>query len=42
MMIAHLAGVSEGSRVMDVCCGSGIMVSTYLMFGASHVTAIDL
>ena len=42
LMIAQLAGVHEGSRVLDVGCGTGIMERAYLELGASSIVALDL
>lgn len=42
MMIAQLAGVSEGSRVLDVGCGTGIMARAYIELGAHFIEGIDL
>lgn len=42
LMIAQLAGVREGSRVLDVGCGTGIMERAYLELGASSIVALDL
>lgn len=41
LMIAQLAGVHEGSRVLDVGCGTGIMERAYLDLGASSIVALD-
>lgn len=42
LMIAQLAGVHEGSRVLDVGCGTGIMERAYLELGAASIVALDL
>lgn len=42
LMVAQLAGVREGSRVLDVGCGTGIMERAYLELGASSIVALDL
>lgn len=42
LMIAQLAGVQKGSRVLDVGCGTGIMERAYLELGASSIVALDL
>ena len=36
------AGVCAGSRVLDVACGTGVLIGDYLARGAASVTAIDL
>lgn len=36
------AGMHAGQRVLDVACGTGIMIPHYLARGAAHVTAIDI
>ncbi len=41
-MFARLAGVGEGSRVLDIGCGTGIMERAYLALGAADVCAIDV
>lgn len=41
-MMAMLAGCKQGSRVLDVGCGTGIMTKAYLDCDAEQVTAIDL
>ena len=40
--ILDAAGVTEGSRVLDVACGTGVMIPFYMRRGAAHVTGIDL
>lgn len=42
LMIAQLAGVREGSRVLDVGCGTGIMERAYLELGAASIVGLDL
>ena len=36
------ANMQAGQRVLDVACGTGIMIPHYLARGAEHVTAIDI
>lgn len=36
------SGVQPGSRVLDVACGTGVMIPYYLQRGASAVTAVDI
>ena len=35
-------GVKEGDRILDVACGTGVLIPFYLERGASFVTAIDI
>ena len=35
-------GIGKGSRVLDVACGTGVLIPDYLKREASGVTAIDL
>lgn len=41
-IILDKAGVSKGKRVLDVGCGTGIMIPRYLARGAASVTAADI
>ena len=41
-VIAVLGGVKTGSTVLDIACGTGIMIPEYLALGARYVTGIDL
>lgn len=41
-LIMENAGIKKGSRVLDVACGTGVLVPYYLERGVSEVTAIDL
>ena len=36
------ACVSAGDSVLDVACGTGVLIPDYLSRGASHVTGIDI
>lgn len=36
------AGVSEGKRVLDVACGTGVLIGDYLKRGVKSVTAVDI
>lgn len=36
------AGVGEGKDILDVACGTGVLISDYLERGAASVTAIDI
>lgn len=42
LMIAQLAGVHEGVRVLDIGCGTGIMERAYLELGAESIVALDM
>ena len=35
------AGVTEGVSVLDVACGTGVLIPDYFKAGAGHVTAVD-
>ena len=41
-VILDNAGVYEGVRVLDVACGTGVLVPDYLSRGAASVTGIDI
>lgn len=41
-LILDNAGVSEGDRVLDVACGTGVLMDNYLKRQVSHVTGIDI
>ena len=36
------AGVREGSRVLDIACGTGVLIPDYLSRGASRVVGVDI
>lgn len=36
------AGIGAGSKVLDVACGTGVLIPDYLERGVSSVTAIDI
>ena len=40
--ILQNAQVREGSRILDVACGTGVMIPYYLSKNVGHVTAIDI
>ena len=42
MAVAHIAGVTEGARVADVGCGTGIMEPALCACGAKEIVALDL
>lgn len=41
-IILNNAGVNKGSRVLDVACGTGILIPEYLKRNVSSVTAVDI
>ena len=41
-LILDNADVSEGKDILDVACGTGILIPDYLKRGAASVTAIDI
>ena len=40
--ILDLAAVVPGTEVLDVACGTGVLIPDYLARGAASVTAIDV
>jgi len=40
--ILAAAGVTEGSRVLDVACGTGVIIPYYLALGASEIIGVDI
>ncbi len=40
-LILDSAGVREGARVLDIACGTGVLVPYYLSRGVSSVTGVD-
>ncbi len=40
--VALMAGVGEGSRVLDIGCGLGVMMPIYLELGAAAVVGVDV
>ncbi|MDO5118212.1 MAG: class I SAM-dependent methyltransferase [Eggerthellaceae bacterium] len=42
MAVAHIAGVTEGARVLDVGCGTGVMEPALCACGAKSIVALDL
>lgn len=36
------AGVREGSNVLDIACGTGVLIPDYLSRGASRIVAVDI
>ena len=41
-IILDNAGVHSGSRVLDVACGTGVLMPDYLSRGVTSVTGIDI
>ena len=41
-LILDGAGVGPGKSILDVACGTGVLIPDYLARGASSVTAVDL
>ena len=41
-LILDNAGVTEGKDVLDVACGTGVLIPDYLRRGVASVTAIDI
>ena len=40
--ILDAAGVKENSVVLDVACGTGVLIGDYLRRGVASVTAVDI
>ena len=40
--VAVMAGVVEGSRVLDLGCGLGVMIPVYLQLDAAHILGVDI
>ena len=40
--VALMASIGEGSRVLDLGCGLGVMMPVYQQLGAAHVLGIDV
>lgn len=40
--ILNNAGICEGCRVLDVACGTGVLIPDYLERGASEVVGVDI
>lgn len=40
--ILYLAGVRKGSDVLDVACGTGVLIPDYIDMEAGSITAIDI
>ena len=40
--ILDLAGIEAGLAVLDVACGTGVLIPDYLARGVAHVTAVDI
>lgn len=40
--VAALAGVGPGARVLDIGCGLGVMMSTYLQLDVAFVLGVDV
>lgn len=36
------AGITAGQRILDVACGTGVMIPYYLSQNAAHITAVDI
>ena len=41
-IILNNAGVSEGKKILDVACGTGVLINDYLKRNVDSVTAIDI
>ncbi len=41
-LILNNAGVNKGRRILDVACGTGILIPEYLKRNVSSVTAVDI
>lgn len=41
-MIMDAAGIKQGVEVLDIACGTGVMMNYYLGRDVSHVTGVDI
>jgi len=40
--ILALSGISENERVLDVACGTGVLIGDYLSLGVEGVLGVDI
>ncbi|MDR1664228.1 MAG: class I SAM-dependent methyltransferase [Clostridiales bacterium] len=40
--ILHFAGIEKGVSVLDVACGTGVLIPDYLARGVKKITAVDI
>ena len=40
--ILHYAGIQEGISVLDVACGTGVLIPYYLKNNVRHITGVDI
>lgn len=40
--ILKVSGIGPGKSVLDVACGTGVLIQDYMMLGASSITGVDI